>query len=471
MSRILYFDGFSGMSGDMVLGAFLDAGLPLEDLRAALGSLALNNYSVHSERVLRAGVSATRFCLREDTTHTAPPESQDDEVAHVRQAGSLVHTDADHHPHDHDHGVSHTHAQSQREGGTSGVQAQGARGLVQSPTQESSGDAHAHAHRSPSEIRSLIDRSALSPAARDRAKAMFQRLAEAEARIHQMPVEHVHLHEVGAIDSIIDIVGAVFAMEWAGADRVVCSPLNVGSGMVQSAHGLFPVPAPATLALLGDTPIYGGSVPKEMVTPTGALIATSYAHAFGPIPAMSIERIGYGAGGRDNPGTPNVLRILIGRAADSPSLAERVTVIECEIDDMNPQLFGTAMERLYAAGALEVFYVPVQMKKNRPGTLLTVVAPPHLRPALADVIFRETTTIGLRHREVEREILRREIVSVDTVLGPVRFKLAWRDGRVVNAVPEFEDCAALSRVHHMSVKDVQAAALQAYGLRATSSPL
>ena len=249
----------------------------------------------------------------------------------------------------------------------------------------------------------MIDRSALSPAGRDRAKALFQRLAEAEAAIHQMPVEQVHLHEVGALDSIIDIVGAVYALEWAGADRIVCSPLNVGGGMVHSAHGLFPVPAPATLKLLGDAPVYGGAVQKELVTPTGALIATAYANAFGPIPPLTIERVGYGAGTRDNPETPNVLRILMGRAADRVP-GDRVVVIECEIDDMNPQLFGAAMERLYAAGALEVFYVSVQMKKNRPGTLLTVVAPPELRETLSDIIFRETTTIGLRHYEVEREV-------------------------------------------------------------------
>ncbi len=221
----------------------------------------------------------------------------------------------------------------------------------------------------------MIDQSALSASGRDRAKAMFQTLAEAEAAIHQMPVEQVHLHEVGALDSIIDIVGVVFALEWVGADRIVCSPLNVGGGMVHSAHGLFPVPAPATVTLLGRAPIYSGPVQKELVTPTGALIATSYATAFGPIPAMTIERVGYGAGGRDDPSTPNVLRVLIGESADRAD-AERVTVIECEIDDMSPQLFGVAMDRLYAAGALEVFYVPVQMKKNRPGTLLTVVCPP-----------------------------------------------------------------------------------------------
>jgi uncharacterized protein (TIGR00299 family) protein len=270
---------------------------------------------------------------------------------------------------------------------------------------------------------------------------------------------------VGALDSIIDIVGAVFALEWVGADRIVCSPLNVGGGMVNSAHGHFPVPAPATLKLLADAPIYGGGVQKELVTPTGALLATAYAAEFGPIPPMSIERVGYGAGERDHPSTPNVLRILVGRAAARSSL-HRVSVIECEIDDMNPQLFGTVMERLYAAGALEVFYAPVQMKKNRPGTLMTVVAPPELRPTLADLIFRETTTIGLRYQEVDRDCLEREIVPIETPVGPVRFKVAWRDGRIVNAVPEFDDCARLAAAGGLSVKDVQAIAIQAYGARA-----
>ena len=234
---------------------------------------------------------------------------------------------------------------------------------------------HEHPHRSLPEIFALIDRSALSLAGRDRAKALFRRLAEAEAAIHQMPVEQVHLHEVGALDSIIDIVGAVFGLEWFAADTIVCSPLNVGGGMVDSAHGVFPVPAPATVTLLGDAPIYGGRIQQELVTPTGALIVSAYADSFGAIPPMAIERVGYGAGSRDFPTTPNVLRVLVGRAADRAA-ADRVVVMECEIDDMNPQLFGVVMDRLYGAGALEVFYVPVQMKKNRPGTLLTVVAPP-----------------------------------------------------------------------------------------------
>jgi uncharacterized protein (TIGR00299 family) protein len=290
---------------------------------------------------------------------------------------------------------------------------------------------------------------------------MFQRLAEVEAGIHQMPVEKVHLHEVGALDSIIDIVGIVFALEWAGADRIVCSPLNVGGGMVQSAHGLFPVPAPATVKLLGDAPVYGGAVQKELVTPTGALIVSTYSASFGPVPAMSVERIGYGAGERDDPSSPNVLRVLIGRATGRQE-TERVTVVECEIDDMNPQIFGVLMERLYEAGALEVFYIPVQMKKNRPGTLLTVIAAPDRLESITAVVFRETTTIGLRHHDVSRECLEREIVAVETAVGTIRFKIARRGGRVVNAVPEFEDCVRLASANNLSVKEVQALAVSAF---------
>jgi len=394
----------------MTLGALLDAGLPFDDLKRALGSLALGDVELRAEKVLRTGVSATKFTVRE-----APPNP---------------------------------------EPGTP------------NPTAA----AKPHAHRHLPKIFSMIDGSSLSAEGRDRAKAMFQRLGEAEAAIHQMPVEKVHLHEVGALDSIIDIVGTVFAMEWAGADRIVCSPLNVGGGMVNSAHGVFPVPAPATVKILGAAPVYSGQVQKELVTPTGALIATTYASSYGPIPAMSVERIGYGAGDRDDPATPNVLRVLIGEEATlgSPKRGgregggDRVTVIECEIDDMNPQIFGLVMDRLYTAGALEVFFIPVQMKKNRPGTLLTVVAPPALQTKMTDVIFRETTTIGLRYHDVDRECLERTLVPVETSIGTVRVKVASRNGHVLNATPEFEDCAKLAAAHNLPVKDVQALAMKVY---------
>jgi uncharacterized protein (TIGR00299 family) protein len=426
MSRLLYFDCFSGISGDMVLGALIDAGLPLEDLRRALGSLAVSGFDISTRRVLRAGVSATQFIVHEHGTPQTP-STHHDHHDHGRS-----------HSHDHDHAASHS---DDREG--------------------------VHPRRTLSEIFALIDSSGLSAAARDRAKALFRRLGEAEASIHQVPVGEVHLHEVGALDSIIDIVGAVFALEWFGLDRIVSSPLNVGGGMVESAHGLFPVPAPATVKLLGEAPIYGGAVQKELVTPTGALIVSSYASAFGAIPAMTLDAVGYGAGERDFAATPNVLRVLIGRACENDVRppTERVTVIECEIDDMNPQLFGVAMDRLYEAGALEVFYVPVQMKKNRPGTLLTVVTAPERRSMLADIIFKETTTIGLRHHDVDRECLQRELVTVETPAGAVRVKIAWREGRVVNAVPEFEDCARLAKAGNLSVKEVQALAIKAYGSR------
>lgn len=396
MSRVLYFDCFSGIAGDMAIGAMLDAGLPFDALKGALGSLAMSGYEVHATRVVRGGISATKFAVR-DTTGAG--------------------------------------------GG-------------------------AHPHRHLSGILKLVDTSALSPSARDRAKAMFQRLAEVEAAIHDMPVEKVHLHEVGALDSIIDVVGAVYGLEWFGVDRVVASPLNVGGGTVTSAHGTIPVPAPATVKLLAGAPIYSGDIQKELVTPTGALIVSSYADAFGPVPAMTVEQVGYGAGDHDFPSTANVLRVLAGEAISGGAgfgrPDSRVVVLECEIDDMNPQIFGVVMDRLYAAGALDVFYVPVQMKKNRPGTLLTVVAPPGLRSALADIIFAETTTIGLRYSEVDRECLVREHVSVATPAGEVRMKIARRDGRVVNAVPEFDDCARIAAAKNMPVKEVQALAVKAW---------
>jgi pyridinium-3,5-bisthiocarboxylic acid mononucleotide nickel chelatase len=443
MSRVLYLDCFSGISGDMLLGALLDAGLPLEDLKRALGSLALEGVEVSAEKVLRAGVAATKFSVRELSAVSS--QRLDKEQGH------------DHHEHGHNNGHSHEHD----------PQAATVGSVPSAPI-----DHHRHPHRSLPEIFAVIDRSSLSESGRERAKALFRQLAEVEASIHQMPVEKVHLHEVGALDSIIDIVGAVFALEWAGVDRVLCSPLNVGGGMVDSAHGRFPVPAPATLKLLNqrEAPIYSDAlIQKELVTPTGALIATSYADAFGPLPAMSVERVGYGAGDRNPTETPNVLRVMIGRTAGE-ARADRVSVIECEIDDMNPQIFGVVMDRLYAAGALEVFYIPVQMKKNRPGTLLSVIAPPALRTAVTDVVFRETTTIGVRYTEVDRETLQREFVTVETPIGAVRFKVARRDGTVVNAVPEFDDCVRIAAARQLPVKEVQAIAVEAYGaVRASRS--
>jgi uncharacterized protein (TIGR00299 family) protein len=426
--KILYFDCFAGAAGDMILGALLDAGLPFDELKRALGSLAVDGWEVSVDRVIKTGVTATKFRVIEHS----PVASG------FRRTGTQTHAGA----------ASHTHAH-----------------------------AHSHGHRSLKEIEAAIRRSALSDAGKAKAIAMFHRLAEAEAAIHGMSVDQVHLHEVGAIDSIIDIVGTVFALEWFNADRIVVSPLNVGGGMVRSAHGVFPVPAPATLALLKGAPVYSSGIQSELVTPTGALILTEYASAYGPVPAMRVQTVGYGAGDRELAETPNVVRVLVGEA-DVPkppafakatagkhgpgTVAHTVVVLECEIDDMNPQIFGPLMDVLFGAGALEVFYSSVQMKKNRPGTLMTIVARPEHREQLTDLVFRESTTIGVRYQEMSRDCLDREMVTVTTAAGLVRFKVARRSGQIVNAQPEFDDLAKLAAEQSIPIKEVQALAQKAW---------
>jgi uncharacterized protein (TIGR00299 family) protein len=420
--RILYFDCFSGAAGDMILGALIDAGVPLGEVRAALGSLAISPDTVWTERVTRAGVGATKF--------------------HVRGEGEPRDHAHDHEGHDH-HGHPHE--------------------PVGAPAHE---ERHHVVHRTLADIAKLIEGSALSPSGKARAKDLFQVLGAAEAAIHGTSMDRVHLHEVGALDSIIDIVGTVFAIESLQVDRIVSSPLNVGSGSITSAHGLYPVPAPATMRLLTGAPIYSGPQRAEMVTPTGALLIQSYASGFGTIPPMRVGAIGYGAGSRDFADTPNVLRVLLGEA-DESAPARSVVVIEAEIDDMNPQIFGLLMDQLLAQGALDVFYTAIQMKKNRPGTLLTIVAAPDARQRLTATVFRETTTIGVRYREMTRECLDRETVTVDTSLGPIRFKVARRAGEVLNASPEFDDCVRIAQQHGKPVKDIQALAARAFVERRT----
>ena len=417
MAKVLYLDCFSGVSGDMLLGALLDAGAPFDELERVVASLGLDGVSIAHERVDRAGIGATKF--------------------RVADGGHDHHHDHEGHRHDHHHHGHH----------------------------HDTGGGRAHHHRGLSEITAIVDRAALPAAARKRAVGLFRRLAEVEAGIHGVAVEEVHLHEVGAVDSIVDITLAVAAMEWLAPGRVVASPLNVGSGTVTCEHGELPVPAPATVELLAGAPIYAQGPRVELVTPTGALLVAAYADGYGPLPPMRVERIGYGAGDRDLPVRPNVLRALVGEADEAPEAAgaaERVVVLECEIDDMNPQLYGVLMERLTDAGAFDVFYAPIQMKKNRPGTLVTVVAPPERREALAGLLFAESTTIGVRVTETARERLDREVVTVESPIGPVRIKVARRDGVVVNAAPEFEDCARLAAEQGLPVKAAQALAVRAW---------
>ena len=408
MSRVVYFDCASGAAGDMLLGALVDLGLPVEALSAELAKLRLPGYHLEARKVHRAGLHATKV--------------------DVVVAG------------EHGHGVHH-HAHH----------------------------SHPHAHEVPPrrglrEILELIGQSGLDAPVKERASSLFHRLAGAEAAVHGIAPEDVHLHEVGAVDAIVDVVGGVIGLAWLGADRVVASPLNVGSGTVSMEHGVFPVPPPATARLVQGVPVYGAGE-GELLTPTGALLVTGYAAAYGPLPPLAIEAVGHGAGTRDPHQRPNVLRLIVGHEATEDAGGQRVLVLEAEVDDMSPQLCGPLVERLLGAGALDAYLTPILMKKGRPGFLITALVPPPVREAVEELLFRETTTLGVRRQEWERTVLDREVVAVSTAYGTVGVKVGRRGGTVYNAQPEFEDCQRAAEKSGVPVKEVWAAALSAYRVK------
>lgn len=445
--RTLYLDCFAGASGDMFIGALLDCGLDFELLKAELVKLGVEGYELSLTRVDRSGINSAKFDVH---------------------LNSEVHHHHDHsHEHHHDHSHEHTHEHHHHHEHSHEVNPQSA---IHNP--------HSHDHRSLSTIKHIISSSALSASVKERALTIFQRIGEAESKIHGIPIETVHFHEVGAVDSIVDIVGACIGLEALKIEQIISAPLHVGSGTFNCAHGTYPVPGPATAELLKGVPSYSKDIDGELVTPTGAAIISTLAVSYGNLPAMKIERVGYGAGTRSYPKFPNVLRAIIGEseniAAGSASASpasddtpKTVTVIEANIDDLSPQVFGHLMEKLLIAGALDVFYTPVQMKKNRPGVLMTLLCKPEDRLQLSDLIFNETTTLGVRYREEKREILRREFVTVETEFGSIQMKIARAEnGRLVNYAPEFDDCRAAAERHQVPIRQVQQAALQAYGKQA-----
>ncbi len=391
--RVVYFDCASGAAGDMLLGAVVDLGLPLETLRGELAKLRLAGYRLETTRVVRSGLAATRV-----------------EVI-AEEAGQ---------PHRH---LSH--------------------------------------------VLAILEGSSLAAPVRERAAALFRRLAEAEAAVHGSTPEKVNFHEVGALDSIVDIVGGVIALAWLAPARFVASPLNVGTGTVRMSHGTFPVPPPAVARLVEGVPVYGEGE-GELLTPTGALLVTAHATAYGPLPPLKIEKVGHGAGGRETKGRPNVLRLILGEAGESQTTvaegdeSERVLVLETEIDDAPPQLLGPLLDRLLATGALDAYFTPVQMKKGRPGVLVTAIAPPSAREALEELLFRETTTLGVRRQEWLRTALDRETATVETAYGQIRVKIGRRRGAVCNAWPEFDDCQRAAGERGVAIKEVLAAALAAW---------
>jgi len=387
--KLAYFDCFSGISGDMTLGALLDAGCDLAQLRADLRALPLPGWELSAEKVWKNGMAAT----------------------HVR---------------------------------------------VKTEDQQK--------HRSLSVILEILKNSQLAASVRDRASAIFQKLGEAEARVHDVPLEKIHFHEVGAVDAIVDIVGACIGFDALGIEKFACSPLNVGGGTVKMAHGVLPVPAPATANLLQGKPTYSSGVQLELVTPTGAAIAATLCDSFGPQPSMSVSAIGYGAGTADLEGQPNVLRLMVGEAAEKtvPGYDQEITVIEANLDDMNPQIYGYFQEKALAAGALDVFTAPVQMKKNRPGTLLTVLCQPADAQALMSLIFAETTSFGVRTHAAQRRVLPREFVNVATQFGKVRVKLSRVNGRILHVAPEYDDCRKLAEEKNVPLQQVISEALRGY---------
>jgi pyridinium-3,5-bisthiocarboxylic acid mononucleotide nickel chelatase len=380
--KTAYFDCFSGISGDMMLGALVDVGADIVQIEAELRRLPVSGWKISAEKVKRGGLAATRV---------------------------LVETSEHHH------------------------------------------------HRSLSTILNLIQQAGLAPRVVERASSIFTRLGEAEARMHGVPIERVHFHEVGAVDAIVDIVGTSVGFESLAIDECVCSRLNVGGGMVKAAHGNLPVPAPATAELLRGAPTYSNGILHELVTPTGAAIVRTLASSFGTQPAMSVSAIGYGAGATELAEQPNVLRIMIGESAtqEKGALQEgTIVVLEANVDDMNPQLYGYFAERALEAGALDVFSTSIQMKKNRPGQLVTVLCDAAKTHDLTELILRETTTIGVRHSTAGRHTLQRESISVKTPLGSIAVKVARLNGKILNAVPEYEECRKFAMEHSLPLKEV-----------------
>jgi uncharacterized protein (TIGR00299 family) protein len=376
---LAYFDCFSGISGDMVLGALVDAGVAIDALRSELARLDLRGYEISSEKVMRSGIAATRVNVLVD--------QKDQKSRHL------------------------------------------------------------------SDIIKIVEGSSLSSTVRKKSSRIFTRLAEAEAKVHATTPESIHFHEVGAVDAIVDIVGSVIGLELLGITRIASSAVNTGSGMVQTAHGLLPVPAPATAELLTGIPLYQSAVQFELATPTGAAIISTLGSSFGVLPPMKAERIAYGAGSRDIPHTPNVLRTLIGETAAAYD-EDASVVVETNIDDMNPQVYDYLIEQLMQQGAQDAYLTPIIMKKGRPAVLLSVLTDSSRTESVVGTIFRETTSIGVRIRDVGRRKLIREIQPVDTVYGRINMKISKRGEEVLTATPEYEHCRRIAKEKNVPLKTV-----------------
>jgi uncharacterized protein (TIGR00299 family) protein len=435
--KTLYLDIFSGISGDMFIGALIDLGVDAHELEHELEKLKLDGYHLHVARAHKAAIEGVKFDV-----HLAHAHSHE----HTH-AGGVAHThphshEGHHHPHDehhHHHEEDHAHGHEHHH----------------------HEDEHEHSHgRNFSEIKKLISSSRLSDWVKVKSIAVFHRIAVAEGKIHGLPPEQVHFHEVGAVDSIVDIVGACIALELLGKPCVLASSVVEGTGWIDCAHGRFPIPAPATLAILGrhGIPLSQCDEPHELVTPTGAALLAEFVEEFGPMRGLVANKIGFGLGTRDNKTRPNVLRAILGKTASSKGKhdweIDTIAILETNLDDINPEILGHFVEQALAAGALDVFHTPIQMKKNRPGVLLTVLCTEADADTFTEMILRETSSFGVRRHTTERRKLAREFASVKTPYGEVTIKLGKLDGKVIQESPEFESCKKLARTAKVPLKAI-----------------
>lgn len=473
--RIAYLECFSGISGDMFLGALLDAGVPPGVFTRTVEALGVDA-RLEISRVDRSGISATKL----DVIAAGEKELPREEFWE-NESQATPHIHSHDHDHEHAHAYSHSHSHEHEHPHSAGGSHKHPHGEGHDQSHQHD-KAHLHSHRGLKEIRQIINAAEISPTAKARAIKIFEALGAAEAKVHNSNIEKIHFHEVGAIDAIVDIVCASVGAEALGVDEWICSPLNVGGGTVVCAHGTFPIPAPATLELLKNAPVYSGEIQKELVTPTGAAIVSVLASRYSNFPAMKAHKVAYGAGTRNFKNVPNVLRLTVGETAPvplepgfpdravfarsgmekSPFPVEEISVLEANVDDMSPQVFGYVMEQALQQGALDAFGTPVQMKKNRPGMLLTVLCRTEDSQRLTRMILAETTTLGVRMRQETRAALARRHVSVNTRWGEVRMKLANLNGSISNYAPEYEDCRRIAQEQNVPLKTVMQEAIKVY---------
>ena len=445
--KIAYLDCFSGISGDMMLGALVHAGVDPELFRRMVAALGVDaRIDVHA--VNRSGISSTKVDVitaeqGEDRHVILEPPT----LAKEARVGHREHQHDHQHHHDHSHEHTHEHSHGHQ--------------VERSVTRETPVLRNHHG-RSLLEIEKLIGSAKIEPAVRALALRTFRLLGEAEAKIHNIALEKIHFHEVGAVDAIVDITCAAAGCMSLGVDRWLCSPVNVGGGTVKCAHGIFPVPAPATSELLKGARVYSSGVQAELVTPTGAAILRTLGVEFVEMPDMTVEKIGYGAGSRDLKEMANVVRITIGEATTKSEDADVVTVIETAVDDLTPEIIGYVIEQAMATGALDAMVTPAQMKKNRPGHLITALCRPEDAERISGLLLRETSALGVRMRQEKRRVMQRRFETVATPWGDVRVKIGYLGGEVANVAPEYEDCRRIAQEHEVALKTVMQEAMRLY---------